>query len=278
MGTIVDASYENVPNNLAFLASLFPSIADVCRRIGMNRQQFNKYLNGTAFPSRRTMRRLCDFFGVTEAEILLHPMNFSTLVSVRRAQEPEHVLEPAKPALRSLLERSVDLSRYAGYYYRYFPSYGHPGKFVKALGHIGRIGSNYYWKCNEALTPRPGGRNHGFGKWHGVVLGYSDRLYLVEYDRVNATPSISSSIYYPCYRSRIDYLVGVQTGIPIVRRRNSAASRVVLEFIGKDVKVKDCLGRCGLFPPDHQELPPHVLKMLGSESQPRAYLLDVDAP
>mgnify|MGYP001972390984 CR=1 FL=1 len=45
------------------------SIAAVCRRVGINRQQFNKYLAGAVRPSRHNMRRICDFFGVTEALI-----------------------------------------------------------------------------------------------------------------------------------------------------------------------------------------------------------------
>ncbi|MDO6588357.1 helix-turn-helix transcriptional regulator [Salipiger sp. 1_MG-2023] len=61
------------PTNLGFACSLLPSIAEVCRRVDINRQQFNKYLAGSVRPSRHNMRRICDFFGVTESELLMDP-------------------------------------------------------------------------------------------------------------------------------------------------------------------------------------------------------------
>ena len=39
--------------------------------MGINRQQFTKYLNGAARPSARNMRRICDHFGVEEEELLI---------------------------------------------------------------------------------------------------------------------------------------------------------------------------------------------------------------
>ena len=273
---MMDDSYTNLGPNLTFLCSFFPSIAEVCRRMGMNRQQFNKYLNGSAIPSRRNLRRICDFFGVTEGEILQDPSGFSALVSTRKASEPDHILEPVKSALRELLQRSEDMSRYEGYYYRYFPSYAYPGKFVKALGHIGKAGGNYFWKNNETLLPEDGGSSLGFGKWRGILLMYSDRIFMVEYDTANVSTPISSSIFYPCHRSRIDYLVGVQTGMPLRRGRNAAVSRVVLEFIGKEVNVRDCIASCGLFSIGHAAVPDSVLKMLDNPKTPGIFTLEAE--
>ena len=47
----VDEVYLNLTSNLSLLCTYYDSIAQVCRLIGINRQRFNKYLNGTAFPS-----------------------------------------------------------------------------------------------------------------------------------------------------------------------------------------------------------------------------------
>ena len=51
--------------NLNLLCSYQRSIAEVCRKLKLNRQQFNRYLNGQSRPSRHNMRRICDYFGVT---------------------------------------------------------------------------------------------------------------------------------------------------------------------------------------------------------------------
>ena len=52
---------EESCGELRLLCSYGRSTSDVCRRAGINRQQFNKYLNGHARPSLPTLRRLADF-------------------------------------------------------------------------------------------------------------------------------------------------------------------------------------------------------------------------
>jgi hypothetical protein len=39
-------------HNLGLLCSYQRSIAEICRKLGFNRQQFNKYLAGSVMPSR----------------------------------------------------------------------------------------------------------------------------------------------------------------------------------------------------------------------------------
>lgn len=75
---------EAFRTNLALLCGYHKSIAEVCRRLGLNRQQFNKYLAGKSPPSRRTMRMICDFLGATEAELLSDPAHFEDMIALKR--------------------------------------------------------------------------------------------------------------------------------------------------------------------------------------------------
>lgn len=59
---------RDLPKNLRLLCSYHRSIAAVCRELGVNRSQFNRYLGGETMPSLRLMRRICDFFGVEESK------------------------------------------------------------------------------------------------------------------------------------------------------------------------------------------------------------------
>ncbi|WP_315983591.1 helix-turn-helix transcriptional regulator [Aliamphritea spongicola] len=52
---------ENFSTNLQFLCGFYSSISEVCRRLEINRQQFNRYLNGKAFPSFKNLKKICDF-------------------------------------------------------------------------------------------------------------------------------------------------------------------------------------------------------------------------
>ena len=76
-------SREDFRENLRLLCSYYDSVSEVCRRLGINRQQFNKYLAGRALPSHHNLRRMCEFFGIEEGEIFLPPRRFLEIVDVR---------------------------------------------------------------------------------------------------------------------------------------------------------------------------------------------------
>lgn len=68
--------HKNFADNLRALCTRHGSIAAVCRALGMNRQQFNKYLSGSTLPSVATLEKICGFFRI-ESESLFHdPANF----------------------------------------------------------------------------------------------------------------------------------------------------------------------------------------------------------
>ncbi|WP_368484323.1 helix-turn-helix domain-containing protein [Pseudooceanicola sp. HF7] len=60
--------------NLRQLATTYPSVAGLCRDLGINRTQFNRYLSGESFPRPDVLHRICQFFG-TDARILLEPVD-----------------------------------------------------------------------------------------------------------------------------------------------------------------------------------------------------------
>ena len=52
------ASAPSLAANLRFAASFLPSVSQLCRDVGLNRQQMNKYLNGGSRPSPYNLRRI----------------------------------------------------------------------------------------------------------------------------------------------------------------------------------------------------------------------------
>ncbi|EIE48933.1 XRE family transcriptional regulator [Salipiger aestuarii] len=59
--------------NLRQLGDQAPSISALCRDLGINRTQFNRYLAGESFPRPDVLHRICQFFDV-DARILLEPV------------------------------------------------------------------------------------------------------------------------------------------------------------------------------------------------------------
>ena len=60
--------------NLRYLVRSYPSVSEVCRQLGINRTQFNRYLAGESFPRPDVLDRICGFFAV-DARILLKPLD-----------------------------------------------------------------------------------------------------------------------------------------------------------------------------------------------------------
>jgi transcriptional regulator with XRE-family HTH domain len=64
-------------HNLRLLIQSYPSVSEICRRIGLNRAQFNRYLGGESYPRPDTLQKMCSFFGV-DARILTEPLETLT--------------------------------------------------------------------------------------------------------------------------------------------------------------------------------------------------------
>lgn len=59
--------------NLRILCNQYPSVSKLCRDLGINRTQFNRYLSGESFPRPDVLYRICQFFDM-DARILLEPI------------------------------------------------------------------------------------------------------------------------------------------------------------------------------------------------------------
>ena len=115
-------------DNLKLLCSHYRSIAEVCRKLAINRAQFNRYLAGQSRPTRHNLKRICDFFGVEEYELGQPPEQFARLIGVR----PQGSLRPPADPLLELFEplraHASSLARYCGYYFEYANCLSVPGR------------------------------------------------------------------------------------------------------------------------------------------------------
>ncbi len=60
--------------NLRLLCQPYASVSALCRELGINRTQFNRYLSGEFFPRPDILQRICAYFKV-DARILLQPLH-----------------------------------------------------------------------------------------------------------------------------------------------------------------------------------------------------------
>lgn len=245
---------EDLGRNLRLLCSYYKSVAEVCRRLNINRPQFNRYLSGRFKPSANTMRRFCDFFGVEEHEILLPHSQFQRLVQVRpREQVADHdeALDNEHFALLTQLS-SDHMERYLGYYFEYYVSMACPGKLLRTLICFEKRGSKVYYQRTERLI------EHASHKaCHGIYLGaahfLSDRIFMTDYESLTGH-EMTQTILFPSFKNRVSRLTGLKLGVSGSGERMPCCARVLYEYLGSQVDLRKTLALCGLYDLDTPDI------------------------
>lgn len=237
---------DNFAVNLRHLCSFYRSISDVSRKLGINRSQFNKYLNGTSRPSMHIMQRIVHFFGVEEYELAMPSHQFSQLVELR----PKHSGVPNRPGFESHiyeLQRigKIGISSYEGVYYEYYFSMSYPGYILRSLLILNCEDSGAYYMRIERLSPKHRAERKFRCIYKGIALYLADRIYFLDYESLTRS-EISQTIYFPNYKSRKTFLSGLKMGVSANNTHTPTSTRAVLEYLGKDVNLKQALSKCGL--------------------------------
>ena len=250
-----------IAENLKLLTSYYRSVAEVCRRLGINRQQFNKYLSGRTAPSRHTLQRICDFFGVEDYELLLPPDEFRELVALKPHRESGTAGEG--PAYVDHVARLFDASRgdgerYCGYYFAYRYSFSDSDALQKSLVRFWREDERILSKRMERFQDRDGAESAPFlCKYLGYLLLLRDRVYVIEYDTLRRQ-EVSQTILYPGYRSRVTWLSGLNVGVSTRDDRRIGCGRVLYQYLGRSIELKRAVGQLGKFSPDSNQVPAMV--------------------
>jgi len=261
---------NDFPRNLALLCSYAPSIAEVCRRLGMNRAQFNRYLAGSAMPSRRSLRRICDHFGVTEWELQLPHARFAEIVALKpkASGATEGASLPGYPARVQANAQPLH-ERYHGYYFRYFYSATFPNAIIRSLVRIAPHEGRVLWKNVERVQREgPGHPIIDTLKYLGEVLHLAERIHVFEHETILGH-NLCYIILYPNYRNNLPWLTGLQTWVSLGPGRLPVAASVTLEALGRQIDLRKALAACGAFRADSAEIDPGVRERLVAVSRPR---------
>lgn len=269
----------NLVHNLKLLCSYAPSISDACRDMGINRQQFTKYLNGASHPSPRNMRLICDHFGVDEDELLAPPSRFADLVVLRpRAQHLMRALGPAAATLDRMFTTSVDLLRpYCGYYLYYYFTPSRPGMIRCSLLRISERKDVYFTRLVERIQPEesPLGRSH-FVRYSGVALSLAGRIFIIDHN-AKELRSISQTILFPSPTPEVRFLSGMTLGVQGRTARAPFASPVFLERI-PNCNPSAAMRRTGIHLPSSPEIPTRIVRTLMAGSDVPQLLTATELP
>ncbi len=256
----------DLARNLRLLCSYTPSISQVCRELGINRQQFTKYLNGSAQPSDRNLRRICDYFGVAVDEIMMPHGQFAGIVSVTpKTQTLIRALGPAAPALNAMISVSEQpLERYRGYYHYYYFTPSRPGYIRRSLLRLHPRNGVWFSRLTERIQAdaSPMGRSH-YSHYLGIALLLGDRIIIVDYNASSQT-SLSQTILYPTQGRELKFLSGLTLGVQGRSARAPFSARLFLEYLGTQPDHRARLEETGVFAADDPGLPPYIRRVISA--------------
>ncbi|QKC82698.1 helix-turn-helix transcriptional regulator [Mesorhizobium sp. NZP2077] len=120
---------KNLAANLRRLVGGHPSVAAVCRELGINRSQFERYLQGQTVPNRATARLICGYFRIDEDELYRTPATVP----------PKHLAQsPIPQALYENMVRGPAPAIAGGTYFTYFTVPDRPDLLMRSVTFVRR--------------------------------------------------------------------------------------------------------------------------------------------
>lgn len=255
---------EHLGHNLKLLCSHYRSIAEVCRKLGINRAQFNKYLGGQSRPTPYNLKRICDFFGVEEYELGLPAEQFARLIGVRAgATDPQPASDPLLDLLQPLRDHASSLDRYCGYYFEYANCMSVPGYILVSLVHLRAERGSYLFERQERQAPALASEGEEWARcrYLGAAFYLQDRLFLIDYESLTSN-EMSQTILIPSFKSRITRLNGLKTGVSSGDRRTPACTRVVWDYLGSEINRVNAYRQLMLHRPDDPRIDADIRQRL----------------
>ncbi len=247
--TETTSPYLDFANNLRALTARKSSIAQVCRDLGMNRQQFNKYLSGTTFPAPPTLQKISDYFGVDKRSMFEPRTNRQSIVKWDEL-DPLSVLGQIDSqilgTLVSSLSSSAETQFREGCYVVYHPWLQVPTDIIRAVMVVFKVGNITCFRRYTKLKIKGQARVRSTHSRHeGIVIENSGRVFLLAKNS-RGISEISLQSFGASTTVSNDMIAGL--ALVSTPWSEPLATRVTIDYYGPKSAFKSALKLCGLVP------------------------------
>jgi transcriptional regulator with XRE-family HTH domain len=227
--------HQNFGINLRIQCQKFQSIAEACRAIDINRQQFNKYLSGAMLPNARTLQRICAVFGTEEWELFKPEENRSELSNDEKGAQQNSTLTAftkamaARGSFSDMFKVDPNTALQPGLYKCFFPLPGIRGCLIPSTVSISTsCGFHTFTRHTRLSSPSSPQHKIAQGKHHGIVLSNGTFDYMIGCNTVSP-----NDISLVCLPRDLTGGTGLRIGIAIVQGLSPLfACRVAMQQIG----------------------------------------------
>ncbi|PBB86865.1 helix-turn-helix transcriptional regulator [Mesorhizobium sp. WSM3876] len=253
--------------NLQFCCDHYRSVSEICRRLNINRQQFNRYLGGTTTPSRHNHKKISDFFGLEEEELFTPHDGFVASFKRRTAGPPSpFALDRLEPLIRSISGHNASaLEEYEGFYFKYFYTFlGIPS--IKRELVYWRYEKGVFISSTKQRYLGQDERNAASSRYltfRGVVGALDDRLFALDFDPRPGS-EVSMMLLYP-KRRLLERLDGMVIGLGHSWDRPITSARLVMEYLGKKIDIRAALRMLGAVDADDVAIPAAIKRKIKND-------------
>ncbi len=225
----------------------------------MNRQQFERYLQGKSLPSSHNTYRISQYFGVDEQSLFMPPDRF----------EYAHAATGSSFAVPTMLDNLFPgdlgvLRNYLGIYHSHFVNRTWPDRVQRALCVVtevdGKVLTRYVGRVKDphsSLVYR--------SKFRGMMSFHGDRLFLLERGNA-ASDALAQTILMPPERHRSTYVTGLAVMVAWRPHRTPFCSRMIWKRLAEQVDYREALRMCGLVDPKSRSLDPVIRSFFADTS------------
>ena len=259
---------QNLSANLRYLCDQRSSVSAVCRRINVNRQQFNKYLAGVHLPSKKNLRLISNFFQLSPEILFWDSADFQMLLDSNYFQAMETLRSSARVSQfldTVMVENEREGARLLGVYDRYQPSSIYRSKMIRSVHCVYRNDiflQHYYIERFPDLDHQD--RTAYVFKYHGFTVPLCGRIFSVDFE-VEQRNEMTLGIFVPEQRSSNRFLFGISNGIAANILRQPYSSRVALHYRGQGLLKREQIKRATVLDRKDLSLPSEVLQYFESD-------------
>ncbi|SLN29792.1 Helix-turn-helix domain protein [Roseovarius litorisediminis] len=252
---------QDFSKNLRSICADTGSIAKVCREIGINRQQFNRYLNGSGMPSAHNLRRIARHFDLSEADLFADHTDFTQRHILQHKHNVGDTVDLMTGAFR---DQARSLRRYLGFYHAHFQTPTWDGMILRSLVWLREKDGFVMCRSLERVRSKDGSINQK-SRYEGMATQRGNRIYVVEHEMVR-DGSIVETILTPSYRQEVKFLRGVTMGVAWRPNVNPYASRSIWKRVDERISAREALKACGAFSTDSRHIDPTVRDYLTAQT------------
>ncbi|WP_271022288.1 helix-turn-helix transcriptional regulator [Rhizobium sp. RCAM05973] len=255
--------------NLRTLCDRHGSVAAVCRKLNVNRQQFNKYLSGAHAPSATNLKIIANYFGLSVPILFADPDEFRTLVDgnfFHAMATARQLPEFSRFVSNMIVENNSDRNDIVGVYDRYQYSSIYKGFVLRSAFCIyqNKEFLQHYYIERFPSFDNPRKIEYVF-KYYGFCFPVADRLFTADFEGIQSN-ELTFGVYAQVKRNSKKFMFGISSGIAATVFRQPYSTKVALHFRGPGLIRREHLNSLTVMDRSDPSIPREALQYLGDGS------------